>query len=163
MGEFDYVWANPRQAARRAFEAVNTHARVTLQTLTEDIATATRKPIEIRELPELGQWGTSAHWFELPDLHLILESAPTSEHHQHWVRMHELGHIVFTHLGWTATPPHALTGHGGLSLADAARLHRANFRLPSEQAAEEFARHADLMIRVGRGGTLDNDYSVVLS
>lgn len=158
------VFSNPRRAARLAFEAVNTHATPTLRTLTEDITAATGKMIEIRELAELGRLGTAAHWFELPDRHLILESAPTSEHHQEWVRMHEFGHIIFAHLGWAESVSKGGGTRGsGLSLADAARLHRASFRLPSEQSAEEFARYADRAIREGRGGTLDNDFTVVLS
>lgn len=141
--------SRPREAARLAFEAVNTRARPSLESLVDDIERVTGKPMDIREIPDLGRWGAAALWLDLEDRHLIVESRPVSKHHQRWVRTHEFGHIVYAHLGWTAPPPHAAmsSGMSVAALKTAARSHRINFRRPGELAAEEFARYVDLMTR----------------
>lgn len=123
----------------------------------------TGKRIEFRELPELGKWA-AALWLELDDRHVILESTPASEYHRRWVRTHEYGHIVFSHLGWVIPPTYSshdprLTTP---ELIEAARSHRSTLCLPLEQAAEEFARHANRIIRNGSTGDLESGLSEVL-
>lgn len=161
----DLVLTHPKRVARLGFEQVSSSAQPTLRTLTDDIAAATGKPIDVRELPGLGRWGAAALWLELEDRHLILESLPTSAYHKQWVRLHEFGHIVFAHLGWADAPSHAQQDHNAraASLVEAAHTHRMSLQIPTEQAAEEFARYADMMIRQSAGGSLDSDFSVVLS
>ena len=134
-----------------------------MDSLLADVSEATGKSIDIREMSMLGTWGAAALWMDLGDRHLILESAPTSSHHRAWVRAHEFGHIVYAHLGWADPPAHARTFAEAGQLLDAARQHSVDFRRPAEQAAEAFARYADLRIREAHGGGHDNDYTAALS
>lgn len=123
----------------------------------------TGKRIDFRELPELGGWA-AALWLELDDRQVILESTPASEYHKRWVRTHEYGHIVFSHLGWVVPPTHS--SHDPRlktpELVEAARTHRMRLCLPLEQAAEEFARHANRAIRSSNAGALESGVSEVL-
>lgn len=159
----DYALRHPQTAARLAFEKINTQLAPTMDSLMADIRTATGKELDIREIPQLGQWGAAALWMDLPDRHLILESQPMSDHHHAWVRAHELGHIVFAHFGWAQAPDYSALNGDLCEALKATQQHQLDLRRPAEQAAEEFARYADLRIREAHGGVLNNDYTVALA
>lgn len=148
----DFARAHPMKAAQEAFHALNSHSRPTLETILEDVARVTAKPVTLRTLPGLAGTAATGLWFERDRRHVILQPPARSRHHSDFVRLHEVGHIAFGWLGWA--PPTRLSRVDPKSLTideliAAAHGHRIDLRTPLEQAAEQFARVAMRAVRSG--------------